>query len=119
MYDDPRGWLQNYIKKRPVPNRAAKGTGFIYVLAITGTVSYVKVGSTAGPRARFAALRSEAIAGGYLLAAEHLAKRVPAPDHIPALQRAVDGFIQAAVNVPGALPDTVPQQDTQGPAAPA
>lgn len=60
VYDDPRGWLQNYIKKRPVPNRAAKGTGFIYVLAITGAVSYVKVGSTAGPRARFAALRSEA-----------------------------------------------------------
>lgn len=60
VYDDPRGWLQNYIKKRPVPNRAAKGTGFIYVLAITGAVFYVKVGSTAGPRARFTALRSEA-----------------------------------------------------------
>lgn len=29
VYDDPRGWLQNYIMKRPVPNRAAKGTGFI------------------------------------------------------------------------------------------
>jgi hypothetical protein len=29
-------------------------------LAITGAVSYVKVGSTAGPRARFEALRSEA-----------------------------------------------------------
>ncbi|MFJ4790808.1 hypothetical protein [Streptomyces sp. NPDC088794] len=60
VYDDPRGWLQNYIKKRPVPNRATQGTGFIYVLAITGAVSYVKVGSTAGPRARFEALRGEA-----------------------------------------------------------
>jgi hypothetical protein len=60
VYDDPHGWLRHYIKRRPVPNRAAKGTGFIYVLAITGPVSYVKVGSTAGPRARFEALRSEA-----------------------------------------------------------
>ncbi|MFF5185649.1 hypothetical protein ACFY30_17995 [Streptomyces sp. NPDC000345] len=60
VYDDPHGWLRHYIKRRPVPNRAAKGTGFVYVLAITGPVSYVKVGSTAGPRARFVALRSEA-----------------------------------------------------------
>jgi hypothetical protein len=59
-YDDPRGWLRHYIKKHQVPNRALRGTGFIYVLAITGTASYVKVGSTAGPRARFEALRSEA-----------------------------------------------------------
>lgn len=60
VYDDPRGWLRHYIKKRSVPDRAVKGTGFVYVLAITGAVSYVKVGSTAGPRARFEALRSEA-----------------------------------------------------------
>ncbi|MDX3696912.1 hypothetical protein PV726_43060 [Streptomyces europaeiscabiei] len=60
VYEDPRGWLRHYIKKRSVPNRAMKGTGFVYVLAITGAVSYVKVGSTAGPRARFEALRSEA-----------------------------------------------------------
>ncbi|MFG2556986.1 hypothetical protein ACGFWF_44770 [Streptomyces sp. NPDC048581] len=60
VYEDPRGWLRHYIKKRSVPDRAWKGTGFVYVLAITGAVSYVKVGSTAGPRARFEALRSEA-----------------------------------------------------------
>jgi hypothetical protein len=59
-YDDSRGWLWHYIKKHQVPNRALRGTGFIYALAITGMVSYVKVGSTAGPRARFEALRSEA-----------------------------------------------------------
>jgi hypothetical protein len=47
-YDDPRVWLRHYVKKHQVPNRALWGTGFIYVLAITGTVSYVKVGSTAG-----------------------------------------------------------------------
>ncbi|MFF3968003.1 hypothetical protein ACFYZI_41435 [Streptomyces griseorubiginosus] len=61
----------------------------------------------------------EPLAGGYLLAAEHLAKRVPAPDHIPALQRVVDGFIQAAVNVPGVVQDAATPQDPQGPATPA
>lgn len=60
VYDDPRGWLRHYMKKHTVPARAPAGTGFIYVLAITGAVSYVKVGSTTGPRARFEALRSEA-----------------------------------------------------------
>ncbi|GHE51639.1 hypothetical protein GCM10017771_73930 [Streptomyces capitiformicae] len=60
VYDDPRGWLRHYMKKHTVPGRAPFGTGFIYVLAITGAVSYVKIGATAGPRARFEALRSEA-----------------------------------------------------------
>ncbi|MFJ4790812.1 hypothetical protein [Streptomyces sp. NPDC088794] len=53
----------------------------------------------------------EPLAGGYLLAAEHLAKRVPAPEHVPALHRVVDGFIQAAVNIPGATPEATPPQD--------
>ncbi|WP_159064216.1 hypothetical protein [Streptomyces canus] len=58
----------------------------------------------------------EPLAGGYLLAAEHLAKRVPAPDHIPALHRVVDGFIQAAVNVPGTAVDAAtPQELPQDP----
>lgn len=61
----------------------------------------------------------EPLAGGYLLAAEHLAKRVPAPNHIPALQRVVDGFIQAAVNVPGVGQDAATPQDPQGPATSA
>jgi hypothetical protein len=38
----------------------------------------------------------EPLAGGYLLAAEHLAKRLDPPEHTAALGRVVDGFIQAA-----------------------
>lgn len=52
----------------------------------------------------------EPLAGGYLLAAEHLAKRLDTPEHTAALGRVVDGFIQAATNVPGALPDPTPHQ---------
>ncbi|MEU1036660.1 hypothetical protein ABZ402_50370 [Streptomyces mirabilis] len=58
----------------------------------------------------------EPLAGGYLLAAEHLAKRLDPPEHTAALGRVVDGFIQAATNVPGAAPDSAtqgePPQDT-------
>ncbi|MFJ4790813.1 hypothetical protein [Streptomyces sp. NPDC088794] len=53
----------------------------------------------------------EPLAGGYLMAAEHLAKRLDPPEHTAALGRVVDGFIQAATNVPGAAADTAPAQD--------
>ncbi|WP_432199110.1 hypothetical protein [Streptomyces sp. bgisy027] len=60
VHNDPRGWLRHYLKRNPVPEQAPEATGFVYVLAITGTTSYVKVGSTTRPRARFEALRTEA-----------------------------------------------------------
>ncbi|WP_329529586.1 hypothetical protein [Streptomyces sp. NBC_01462] len=59
-YSDPQGWLRHYIKRNQVPEKAVGKTGYVYALAVHGPVSYVKVGSTAGPRARFEALRSEA-----------------------------------------------------------
>lgn len=60
VHNDPRGWLLNFFKAHQMPPRAPAGTGYVYVLAITGAVSYVKVGSTAQPRGRLEALRSEA-----------------------------------------------------------
>ncbi|MGW3466305.1 hypothetical protein ACWDE9_45245, partial [Streptomyces olivaceoviridis] len=60
VHSDPRNWLLLYFRKSSVPDRAPAGTGYIYVLAITGAVSYVKVGCTAQPRSRLAALRTEA-----------------------------------------------------------
>ncbi|MET8412923.1 hypothetical protein ABZV34_33445 [Streptomyces sp. NPDC005195] len=61
----------------------------------------------------------EPLAGGYLLAAEHLAASLNEPERAPALGRVVDGFIQAATNVPGsaqdtALPEEPPQATTTG-----
>ncbi|MGK5548473.1 hypothetical protein ACSNOH_27640 [Streptomyces sp. URMC 127] len=60
VHNDPRGWLLHFFKAHQVPPRAPSGTGYVYVLAITGAVSYIKVGSTAQPRARLEALRTEA-----------------------------------------------------------
>ncbi|RRR87015.1 hypothetical protein [Streptomyces sp. RP5T] len=62
----------------------------------------------------------EPLAGGYLLAAEHLAKRLDPPEHTAALGRVVDGFIHAATNVPGAtaepaLPQDLQQDPSEGP----
>ncbi|MEU8645048.1 hypothetical protein AB0C91_24350 [Streptomyces sp. NPDC048674] len=54
------------------------------------------------------------LAGGYLLAAEHLAKRLDPPEHTAALSRVVDGFIHAANNVPGAAQDSAPQEPPPG-----
>lgn len=60
VHSDPRNWLLLYFRKNSVPDQAPAGTGYIYVLAITGAVSYVKVGCTVQPRSRLAALRTEA-----------------------------------------------------------
>ncbi len=60
VHSDPQGWLQNYPRKAPVPARAPQGMGYVYVLQVTGPTAYVKIGSTAQPRTRFEALRSEA-----------------------------------------------------------
>jgi len=51
----------------------------------------------------------EPLAGGYLLAAEQLAKNLDKPGQTAALGRVVDGFIQAALNAPGTSP-AEPQQ---------
>lgn len=60
----------------------------------------------------------EPLAGGYLLAAEHLAKRLDPPEHTAALGRVVDGFIQAAVNVPEpAVQDPQPEPRSDSPGA--
>ncbi|MFJ2163690.1 hypothetical protein, partial [Streptomyces sp. NPDC087856] len=53
----------------------------------------------------------EPLAGGYLLAAEHLAKRLDPPEHTAALGRVVDGFIQAATNIPGLPQEAAPPQE--------
>ncbi|MDH6604445.1 hypothetical protein M2164_000080 [Streptomyces sp. SAI-208] len=92
-------------------------TAFISVLSGYVSATLLATYRVSVEQARF--YFREPLAGGYLLAAEHLAKRVPAPDHIPALQRVVDGFIQAAVNVPGVVQDAATPQDPQGPATPA
>ncbi|MFI7406938.1 hypothetical protein ACIBW9_41885 [Streptomyces sp. NPDC049541] len=52
----------------------------------------------------------EPLAGGYLLAAEHLARRLDGPEQTAALGRVVDGFVQAATNVPGTTSDAPPQE---------
>ncbi|MDT0488160.1 hypothetical protein [Streptomyces doebereineriae] len=90
-----------------------------FVTALSGYISSTLLATyrVSVEQARF--YFREPLTGGYLLAAEHLAARLNGPEREAALGRVVDGFIQAAVNVPGALPDTVPPQDTQGPATPA
>ncbi|MBM7167568.1 hypothetical protein JQK87_03900 [Streptomyces sp. G44] len=60
VHNDPRGWLLQFFKAHQVPRQALAGTGHVYVLAITGAVSYVKIGSTAQPRSRLEVLRTEA-----------------------------------------------------------
>ncbi|MFK0114145.1 hypothetical protein [Streptomyces sp. NPDC091217] len=60
VHNDPRSWLLHFFKAHQVPRQALDGTGHIYVLAITGAVSYIKIGSTAQPRSRLEALRTEA-----------------------------------------------------------
>lgn len=60
VHSDPRSWLLLYLRKNPVPDQAPAGTGYIYVLAITGAASYIKVGCTTQPNSRFTALRTEA-----------------------------------------------------------
>ncbi|MEV6726627.1 hypothetical protein AB0M94_37545 [Streptomyces xanthochromogenes] len=60
VHNDPRGWLLHFLKAYAVPRQAVAGTGHVYVLAITGAVTYVKIGSTRQPRSRLEALRAEA-----------------------------------------------------------
>ena len=60
VHNTPRTWLRNYLDKTPVPAGAPKGTGYVYVLAVTGPTSYVKVGATTQPRTRFESLGSDA-----------------------------------------------------------
>ncbi|MEU3855633.1 hypothetical protein [Streptomyces sp. NPDC029554] len=57
----------------------------------------------------------EPLTGGYLLAAEHLAKRLDPPEHTEALGRVVDGFIQAATQP---TEPTAEQLQQQQPAPP-
>ncbi|MFE8965149.1 hypothetical protein [Streptomyces iakyrus] len=60
VHNDPRSWLLHFFRAHQVPRQALEGTGHVYVLAITGAVRYVKIGSTGQPRARLEALRAEA-----------------------------------------------------------
>ncbi|WP_125491270.1 GIY-YIG nuclease family protein [Streptomyces sp. WAC 04229] len=60
VHNDPRSWLLHFFKAQQVPRQALEGTGHVYVLAITGGVTYVKIGSTGQPRSRLEALRTEA-----------------------------------------------------------
>jgi hypothetical protein len=60
VHNDPRSWLLHFFKAHQVPRHAPDGTGHVYALAITGTVSYVKIGATTQPRSRLDALRTEA-----------------------------------------------------------
>jgi hypothetical protein len=60
VHNPPQGWLRNYLNKTAVPAGATKGTGYVYVLEVTGPASYVKVGATTQPRTRFEALASDA-----------------------------------------------------------
>ncbi|MEU9157775.1 GIY-YIG nuclease family protein [Streptomyces sp. NPDC048417] len=60
VHNAPQSWLRNYLNKTPVPAWAPKGTGYVYVLEVTGPTSYVKVGATTQPRTRLDALGSDA-----------------------------------------------------------
>ncbi|GGN45303.1 hypothetical protein [Streptomyces fuscichromogenes] len=60
VHNSPRSWLQHYLNQTPIPAGAPKGTGYVYVLEVTGPTSYVKVGATSQPRSRFEALGSDA-----------------------------------------------------------
>lgn len=60
VHNDPRSWLLHFFKAHKVPRQALEGTGHVYVLAITGAVTYIKIGSTGQPRSRLEALRTEA-----------------------------------------------------------
>jgi hypothetical protein len=60
VHNDPRGWLRNYCRRNSVPDRAPEGTGYVYVVEVTGRMAYIKAGSTAQPRKHFEALRTEA-----------------------------------------------------------
>jgi hypothetical protein len=60
VHNDPRSWLLHFFKAHQVPRQALEGTGHVYVLAITGAVTYVKIGSTGQPRSRLESLRTEA-----------------------------------------------------------
>ncbi|MFE5374025.1 hypothetical protein [Streptomyces mirabilis] len=75
-----------------------------FVTALSGYISSTLLATyrVSVEQARF--YFREPLAGGYLLAAEHLAKRLDPPEHTAALGRVVDGFIQAAVNTPESAP---------------
>ncbi|MEU8789762.1 hypothetical protein [Streptomyces sp. NPDC048643] len=79
-----------------------------FVTALSGYISATLLATyrVSVEQARF--YFREPLAGGYLLAAEHLADRLSEPERAAALGRVVDGFIQAGTNVPGAQEDPVP-----------
>ncbi|TQJ75445.1 TRADD-N-associated membrane domain-containing protein [Streptomyces sp. SLBN-31] len=58
----------------------------------------------------------EPLAGGYLLAAENLAQRLDTGERTAALGRVVDGFIQAAIQVPQAVTPTTDTGQQTNPA---
>ncbi|MEU9412334.1 hypothetical protein AB0E08_42490 [Streptomyces sp. NPDC048281] len=60
VHNAPQSWLRNYLNRTPVPAGATRGTGYVYVLEVTGPTSYVKVGATTQPRTRFEALGTDA-----------------------------------------------------------
>ncbi|MGQ4347492.1 TRADD-N-associated membrane domain-containing protein [Streptomyces sp. SAS_275] len=79
-----------------------------FVTALSGYISATLLATyrVSVEQARF--YFREPLAGGYLLAAEHLADRLSEPERAAALGRVVDGFIHAGTNVPGAQEDPVP-----------
>ncbi|MEU0438123.1 hypothetical protein ABZ153_42430 [Streptomyces sp. NPDC006290] len=80
-----------------------------FVTALSGYISATLLATyrVSVEQARF--YFREPLAGGYLLAAEHLADRLSDSERAAALGRVVDGFIQAGTNVPGAQQDPAPQ----------
>ncbi|MFJ3229182.1 hypothetical protein ACIPJS_38340 [Streptomyces sp. NPDC086783] len=86
-----------------------------FVTALSGYVSSTLLATyrVSVEQARF--YFREPLAGGYLLAAERLADRLSEPQRSEALNRVVDGFIQAGTNVPGAQQDPTLQQAPPSP----
>ncbi|MFF8401695.1 hypothetical protein ACF06P_08685 [Streptomyces sp. NPDC015684] len=86
-----------------------------FVTALSGYISSTLLATyrVSVEQARF--YFREPLAGGYLLAAEHLADRLGDPERAAALGRVVDGFIQAGTSVPGAQQDPAPQDAPPGP----
>ncbi|MCX5256713.1 hypothetical protein OOK27_21670 [Streptomyces canus] len=82
-----------------------------FVTALSGYISSTLLATyrVSVEQARF--YFREPLAGGYLLAAEHLANKLSGQERAAALGRVVDGFIQAATNVPGAQQDPAPPPD--------
>ncbi|MFE3269963.1 hypothetical protein [Streptomyces sp. NPDC059215] len=82
-----------------------------FVTALSGYISSTLLATyrVSVEQARF--YFREPLTGGYLLAAENLAKSIPETDGTSALGRVVDGFIQAATSVNASSQESTPQED--------